>query len=146
MTTKAQEIFIKTAQEKFSFLLDKGFKGPFLVDNWPYNTAVLFVGTNVALECVLDEKDDFVGCYVLKVINGQPAQGALRTKQGEVVGFLLHAWVSTQTKIPEHFFTKVPRNASLENSISISLENDLRLLKEYGQKIIEDNPDIFPNM
>ena len=35
MTTRTQEVFIKLAEEKFSFLLEKGFIGPVLREVWP---------------------------------------------------------------------------------------------------------------
>lgn len=63
MTNKTQNMFIKTVEKKFSFLLEKAFKGPILHYKWP-QTKINYIGRNVALEFVLDEKDYFVGCYL----------------------------------------------------------------------------------
>ena len=143
MTTRAQEVFVKSTQEKFSFLLEKGFRGPVLRDDWP-QTKVYFIGRSIALECVLDEKDFFVGCYIGKVIDGQPAQVHAVNNLGVRVRSLLHTWVSEQVDIPDSFYTKLSRQMSWEEQIPIRLDNDQRLLKEYGQSIIEDSPDVFP--
>lgn len=143
MTTNTQDVFVKTAEEKFSFLLDKGFKGPFLRYAWPISK-IYYIGRNVALECVLDEKDYYVGCYISKAINGQPVQTHALNDQGVPVRYLLHAWVSTHVSIPASFYTRVSRKMSRDEQIPIFLDTNLRLLKEYGQKIIDDSPDIFP--
>lgn len=93
---------------------------------------------------MLDEKDNFVGCYISKVISGQPAQ-AHAFDQGVRVRYLIHTWISDQINIPASFYTKVSRKMNQEEEIPILLDNNLRLLKEYGQKIIEDSPGIFPD-
>jgi hypothetical protein len=143
MTTRTQEVFIKVTEEKFSFLLEKGFTGPVLREVWP-ETMIYYIGRNVAIECVLDEKDFFAGCYICKVVAGQPVQVHAKNELGVRVRFLLSAWVTEQTDIPDSFYKKVSRKMSREEEIPIYLDNNQRMLQEYGQIIIDDSPNIFP--
>lgn len=143
MMTRTQEVFIKVTEEKFSFLLEKGFTGPVLREVWP-ETMIYYIGRNVAIECVLDEKDFFAGCYISKVVGGQPVQVHAKNKLGVRVRFLIHTWVTEQSDVPDSFYKKVSRKMTWEEVIPIRLDNDQRMLQEYGQIIIDDSPDIFP--
>lgn len=145
MKATLQSVFQQSVREQFSFLVDEfHFKGPFYHE-YPYigRTEIVFLASNVAVECVLDEKDDFVGCYVSKVIDGEIASPGLRDTNGMIVRKLLSTLAPAGVGSTTHpLFTRVTGLGLLER-IPVKLSDEARVLKLYGKSVLTDSHGIF---
>jgi hypothetical protein len=63
------------ASKTFAFLVEEyGFAPPRLEINDKINFAfVTFLGRNLAVECILDEREEDITCKIARVIGGKPA-------------------------------------------------------------------------
>src|SRR5207249_11855553 len=76
MTLELTKIFFDECSKAFGFLVtEHGFKPPTLeVNRLIHFATVTFMGTNLALECIFDERDAWVEFNVASVVNGEKAQ------------------------------------------------------------------------
>ena len=76
MTLELTKIFFDECSKAFGFLVtEHGFKPPTLeVNRLIHFATVTFMGTNLALECIFDEREAWVEFKVARVVNGEKAQ------------------------------------------------------------------------
>jgi len=141
MKTGLQRLFLEEVHENFGFLQPK-FKGPSpQLDAKTGIFFVVFIGANLAIEFILDERDEDIACKISQVVNGQltsyyavDAHGKL--VRGELSNLLLaHG-------IRDKVFTRVT-GLSFRDRIPITLGDYARMLQKYGQMILDDNPEFL---
>lgn len=145
MANSIQQLFLKTIREKLAFLVEEhGFSGPysnFGPEDELYVYSVWFMGKNLAIEFNLDWRDRAIDCYVVRLVDGKKPLGWFVNEQGERIRNDLAAWIRGRG-INERLFIRVTRLA-LEEQIPIQINDYARMLKKFGQPILEDRADIF---
>ena len=128
----------------FAFLSsDYGFAAPQLeVDGSISVATVTFRGHNVAVQLVLDERDDDIDCIIARVTNGVVTKHFARDEAGALVREPLFAMV-TRKGARGSAFTRVS-GLSLEQRIPITLADFAQMLKTKGKDILADSPSVFP--
>jgi hypothetical protein len=129
------------ASRTFGFLVkDYSFAPPQLeVDNKINFATVTFMGKNVALECILDEREADITCKVARVVDGKKTphyavdENGVRVREG-----LFH--LLTRRGVREKLFTNVG-GLELREKIRIGLADFMQMLKKHGQDILADSPD-----
>jgi len=139
MKTELQRLFLEEVQKNFDFLPPR-FKGPFVSEGYCSLKAVFF-GDNLAIELVLDEREDDISCYIARVINGELAPHGFVGPNGKRVrGLLRHL-------LREHGIRgnlSVPvAGLSLKERIPVTLAGLARILREYGLMILNDDPEFL---
>ena len=144
MATELQQLFFDVVQNSFSVLLNGRFKGPYLESNHRIGqTRVVYLGENLALELILDERDEDVSCFVTKMINGQPSSVWKYDDEGRLVRDHLTALLRRHVGEPAlSLFTRVT-GMELEDRIPITVGDYARMVQVYGQHIINDDPSLF---
>jgi hypothetical protein len=136
MGAELRQMFLKEIQKNFGFLQPK-FKGPFLSEEY-CSLKVVFLGDNLAIELVLDEREEDISCYTARVIDGKPAPHGFIGPQGKRVRELL------RHLLREHGIRgnlSIPvAGLSLKERIPITLAGLARILREYGRKVLDDDP------
>jgi len=142
MTLELTKIFFDECSKAFGFLVtEHGFKPPTLeVNRLIYFATVTFMGTNLALECIFDEREAWVEFKVARVVNGKKAQDYAVDQTGNRVRDSLFLMLQkrgvrklglksehlAEQKIPEMFRIKLNAYGSL--------------LRKYGKDILADSP------
>jgi hypothetical protein len=146
MKTELRQFFFEAVQENFSWLLAKGrFQAPYIDVNQEISwlTTVVYLGENLALQLVLDERDEDVGCFVAKVVNGRPADAWKYDNHGNMVrGYLTTLLQRHATEDILSMFTRVP-GKPLKERIPITLGDYALMIQSYGQHLINDDPTFF---
>lgn len=137
MKTELQKFFFEEVQKNFGFLQPK-FKGPFIEEGY-YSLEVVFLGNNLAIELVLDEREDDISCYIARVIEGKPAPHGFVDPQGKRVRWRLSSLLLAHG-IRDKIFTPVS-GLSLREQIPIALGDYVSMLKKYGKKVLDDDPE-----
>lgn len=141
MKTELQRLFFEEVQKNFSFLQPK-FRGPFpQLDIRTGIFTVVFIGTNLAVEFILDERDEDIACKISRVINGQPTPYYAVDPQGKLVREELSNLLLAHG-IRGKVFTPVS-NLSLRERIPITLGDYARMLQKHGQKVLDDDPEFL---
>lgn len=141
MKTELQRLFFEEVQKNFSFLQPK-FRGPFpRLDIRTGVFTVVFIGTNLAVEFILDERDEDIACKISRVINGQPTPYYAVDPQGKLVRGELSNLLLAHG-IQDKVFTPVA-GLSLRERIPITLGDYVRMLQKYGQKVLDDDPEFL---
>lgn len=138
MLTELRKLFYEVVLKEFDFVtMTSKFRGPYIVkDNYYFEVA--FIGKNLAIELVFEERDEAISCYIARMIEGQPAQDFAVDKAGKRVrGYLYHLLIAWGVHWPR--FTKVT-GLSLKEMIPIVLRDYAQMLKEHGQMVMEDVP------
>lgn len=137
MKTELQRLFFEEVKKNFEFLRAK-FKGPFpQLDEKTGIFHVLFIGSNLAIEFILDERDEDIACKILRVVDGQPTSYYAidsygRRVRGELANLLmLHG-------VRDKLFRQVT-GLSLKDQIPIILGDYARMLQRYGQMVLDDD-------
>lgn len=145
MSSEIPKLFFETIQEKFAFLVSMyGFKGPcsnFKSDDELYLYKVWFIGKNLSIEFNLDWRDQAIDCYIVRIINGNRADGWSANENGERTRSDLLTWIRSKG-IGDRLLTQVT-GLSFEEQIPIEIGDYAFMLKNYGHAILEDKPDIF---
>lgn len=138
MKSDIQRRFIEEIEKRFGFLKPT-FRGPFLgLDAKEGILYVYFVGPNLAVEFILDERDEDIACKISRVIDGKLSPYYAVDHQGKLLRAEL--WELLRARgIREKMLTSV-EGLSLEEQISIALNDYARMLQKYGQMVLEDNP------
>ncbi|MGB9872787.1 MAG: hypothetical protein ACPLYD_14170 [Anaerolineae bacterium] len=139
MKTELQRLFLEEVQKNFGFLRPK-FKGPLISEGY-LSLTVAFVGENLAIEFVLDERDEDVSCYIARVIEGKPAPFWSVDPQGKRVRGHFYALL-VDHGFRGKLFT-VPPGLSFREQIPIILAGYKQALQEYGKKVLEDDPEFL---
>ena len=141
MDQQLADYFFDEASRAFDFLVkDYSFAPPQLeVDNKINFATVTFMGRNLALECILDEREADVSCKVARVSGGKKTpyyavdDNGVRVREG-----LFH--LLQRRGVRESLFTKVG-GLELRERIRITLGDFAQMLKKHGQNILADAPD-----
>ncbi len=143
MNTELQRLFFEAVQKNFNFLLAEGkFKVPYPeLDARTGIFAVVFMGTTLAVEFILDERDEDISCRVSRMINGQPALDYAIDGHGKLMRASLYRLISAHG-IQNQLLTSL-KGLTLKNRIPIQLEGYAKMLKAYAQMVIDDNPEFL---
>lgn len=132
--------FYEEAKKAFSFLVEKhSFGDPVLTIDEAIGFAIVtFMGKNLAIECLLEEREADIDCEVARVIDGKKTLHYQCDDRGNLVRdgvYLLLLRRGIRAKL----FTKVT-GLSLREKIPIILSDFARMLQQYGRDILEDSP------
>ena len=132
--------FFEQVSKVFNFVVrEHNFAPPQIEMNEKINfTFVTFMGKNIAIECVLDEREADVDCKISRVINGKKVAHYAVDDKGVRVREGLHNLLR-QRGVRERLFTKVGE-LELRAQIKITLADFAQMLKKYGQDILSDSP------
>ncbi len=139
MKTELQRLFLEEVQKNFGFLQPK-FKGPFVSEGY-CSLKVVFLGDNLAIELVLDEREKDISCYIARVIEGNPApHGFVDPVHGRIRGHFY-------SLLLEHGFRgklfTLPPGLSIKDQIPLILSGYASALKKYGQRVLDDDPEFL---
>ena len=139
MSDQVASVFFSEVSKRFSFLVDEfGFCLPLLEIDETINFAfAVFLGKNLSIEFILDERESDVTCKIGRVINGKRTDRYEVDDQGELVRDYLSNMLRRRG-IPTGF-TSV-KGLSLLQMIPVTLTDFERLLRKYGSDILADSP------
>ena len=140
MDQQLAEYFFAEAATTFDFLVkDYSFAPPELEVNNRINFAtVTFMGTNLAVECILDEREADIDCKIARVINGQKTSDyAVDDKGVRVREGLFH--LLRRRGIQGPLFRK-SGGLDINDAIKITLSDFAQMLKQHGGDILADSP------
>lgn len=143
MKTELQQLVFEVVQKDFGFLPAEGkFKGPYPeLDAKTGVFTVMYMNTELAVEIILDERDEDISCKVSRMIDGQPALDYAVDAHGRLVrGSLFH--LLRAHGIRDKLFTRVT-GLTLKDRIPITLRDYARMLQTYAQMVLDDNPEFL---
>ncbi len=140
METELQRAFYEIIRANFGFLLADGrFRGPLsTLDSKTGVFTVMYTGTNLAVELTLDERDEDIGCFIARTIDGRPSL----EYDVDDYGKLVRASVTRVLRamgVRDRLFTRVT-GLPLNDRILITLRDYERILLTYGQMVLADDP------
>jgi hypothetical protein len=135
MNRQLANFSFEEASKTFAFLVDEyGFAPPRLEINDKINFAfVIFLGKNLAVECILDEREEDITCKIARVIGGKPAvdyaidDNGVRVREG-LYNLLVRRGVRGQLITPV-------RGLEFRERIKIKLADCAQMLRKHGQDI-----------
>ena len=141
MDQQLANYFFEEAARIFGFLVKEySFAPPQLDINDRINFAtVTFQGHNLALECILDEREQDVDCKVARVVNGRKTEhyavdgNGVRVREG-----LFH--LLRRRGAPDSALSRT-KGLELHDKITTVLDDFARMLKQFGPEILADSPD-----
>jgi hypothetical protein len=143
MNSELLRIFEGQTLRLFAFLSsDYGFSAPQLeVDGSIPVATVTYRGQQVAVQLVLDERDDDIDCRIAIVTNGVVTKYFARDEGGALVREPLYAML-TRKGARGSAFTRVS-GLPLEKRIPITLADFARMLRTEGRDILADSSSVF---
>lgn len=143
MNSELLETFRSQAEELFLFLsYEHGFTGPQLtIDERLSLTTITFKKRNLAVQLIFDERGEDIDCKVARVISGRVTECYARDETGALVRESIVSILSRKG-VRSRLFTNVS-GISLGKRILITLEDFARMLREYGEDILNDSPSVF---
>jgi hypothetical protein len=141
MDQKLSNYFFREAAMAFDFLVKNySFAPPQLdVDNKINFTTVTFMGKNLAVECIFDEREVDIDCKIARVIDGQKTSHYAVDDKGnrvrEGVFHLLH-----RRGINERLFTPT-KELDVDGKIKTTLNDFAQMIRKHGRNILADSPD-----
>lgn len=143
MANELLSIFERVVTQEFSFLPATGkFKGPY--SELDQNTGIFMVryfGRHLVVQLLLDRRDQDISCKIAKVVFGHETQDYSVDKEGNIVREHLSVLIKRSRNVTPQF-TKVT-GLTLAEQIPLTIKDYARMMKEYGQSIIEDDVNIF---
>jgi hypothetical protein len=141
MDQELANYFFDEASRAFEFVVkDYSFAPPQLeVDNKINFATVTFMAKNLALECILDEREEDITVKVALVVNGKKTphyavdDNGIRVREG-----LFH--LLSRRGVRDRLFRNVG-DLALREKIRITLADFAQMLKNYGEDILADSPD-----
>lgn len=132
--------FFEETSKAFGFVVNEhSFDAPqLLVDDQINFAFVTFMGKNLAIECILDEREDDVSCKIARVIDGRKTIHYAVDERGERVRESLYSLL-VRRGIRERLFTKVG-GLALREKIKITLNDFASMLKKHGAEVLNDSP------
>lgn len=140
MDKQLANYFFDEVSKSFVFLVtEHAFAFPQLQIDDKINFAfVTFMGKNLAIECILDEREEDVDCKISRIVNGKKTTHyatdniGLRVREG-LFNLLRRRGVR------EHLFTRI---AGLEfrEQIKVILMDFAKMLRKHGKEILADSP------
>ena len=140
MNIKLANYFREHVQRVFSFLVSEyGFEPPVLViDDRIHFAFVTYMGKNLAIELILDEREEDVDCKIARVLEGQKTHHYERDDEGVLVRTGLYTLLVARG-LPEQFFRGVG-GLDLCARIPRMLEDFATMLRKHSQEILRDSP------
>ena len=132
--------FLADCERVFSFLTTEySFPPPVReVDSSIAFANVAFVGTHVAIEFILDDRDQDISCMISIVNNGSRTKAFERDETGKKVREYLSAWLLARG-VRSRLFTPTTQMAFGEQ-IPVVLADFARMLREHGAEVLNDRP------
>ena len=142
MGKQLAKYFFDQVSEKFRFLPDQyGFTGAKLrIDERIHFAFATYVGTNIAIEFVLDEREEDVTCEIARVLKEEPTfliADTTRAGCREYLTSILH-----RKGVRESLFRETGR-LSLDERIPLVLEDFAHALHKYCSDILSDLPTVL---
>ena len=143
MDQELAQFFFEEASRVFAFLVSgHSFSGPVLqVDETIHFTTVTFIGKNLAIECILDEREGDVECKVARAANGTTTKHYAVDEAGVRVRESL-AHLLRRRGIKDPLFTPIGK-VDLRHYITRTLQDFAFMLKKHGQDILENSPAVL---
>lgn len=144
MNTQLANYFFAEASQVLAFVVSKhGFSAPVLeIDDRIAFAYVTFMGTHLAIECSLDEREGDVACVIARVVNGRKSTYLDATDGRDDRGMRIREHLSVLLRrkgVRERLFTRVGGLEAAER-ISVTLRDFALMLEKYGRAILEDSP------
>lgn len=138
MDEKIARMFLDEAARAFSPVLGGVFAPPTLeIDESIQFATVTFLGKNLALECILDPREEDIDCKVARVIDGRKTAHYAVDEHGTRVREGL-APMLRRKGVRGPLFRTV-KGRSLEERIPITLEDFARMLAAHGADVLADS-------
>ena len=139
MDQQLAEFFFAEASRTFGFLVkDYSFAPPDLEGNNKIDFAtVTFMGKNLAVECILDEREADITCKIARVIDGKKTsdyavdENGVRVREG-----LFH--LLQRRGVGEGLFRKTG-GLELHDKIKTTLSDFAQMLEKHGGDILADS-------
>jgi hypothetical protein len=96
------------------------------------------MGRNLAVELILDQRDEDIDCKIVKVVNGKKADAYDIDDRGRRVREGL-ANLLMRRGVREPLFTKVGK-LNLREQIPITVRDFATMLRRHGQDVLADSP------
>ena len=131
--------FFEEASKAFAFLVDEySFAAPQIESNENIDfTIVTFLGKHLAIECILDQREDDIDCKVARVINGKKTshysvdENRVRVREG------LYSLLRRQG-VRDRLFRRV-QGLELRERIKVTLSDFAEMLRQHGNAILSDS-------
>ena len=139
MNKKLANYFFQEVSKAFAFVVtDHSFAPPSLDLDHSINFAtVTFMGNNLAIECIFDEREADVSCKVARVIDGKKTLHYAVDDQGVLVRESLSSLVERHGRVPK--FTNAG-TLDLPQQIRITLGDYAKMLKD-APELLADSPN-----
>jgi hypothetical protein len=143
MKTELQRLFFEVVEKDFGFMLAEGkFKGPFPeLDARTGIFTVVFAGTNLAVELILDERDEDISCKVSRMVNERPAIDYAVDSHGRLVRASVSQLLRARG-IRDVLFTWVT-GLTVKDQVPITLGDYARMLQAHAPMVLDDDPDFL---
>lgn len=140
MTPELTQAFFDECSKAFAFLVaDHGFKPPTLDVTVHYAT-VTFLGKNLAIEWIFEEREAWIEGKVAQVINGAPAEDYAVDNDGNRVREHLFLMLKRRGVSDSGLKSQRLSSKSMPEMFRIKLTTYAALLQQYGQDIVSDSP------
>ncbi len=147
MLNETAPVFLNECVDALGFLTEEyGFSKPeVIIDQKIYFIFVTFYKQKLAIECSYDLRDEDTSIRVEKLENGKKPDCWRINKKGEVCSeylpeLLIARGVRDLKFDPIESFSNLPK---YQAEMKQSLLRDARILKKYGQDILNDSLEIF---
>lgn len=139
MNEQLAEFFFQEASKSFAFLVtENSFALPQLqIDNKINFAFVTFMGKNVAIECILDEREADVDCKIARVIEGRKTIHYAVDEDGKRVRESLFTLLRRRG-IRDRLLSRVT-GLNPYDAIPISLRDFARMLSKHGDEVLSDS-------
>lgn len=139
--------FLEEAAKAFAFVVtEHSFAAPRLEVNDEINFAfVTFMGTHLAIECSLDEREGDVACTIARVIDGKRATHRDAIDERDEHGARVREYLSKLLErrgVRERLFTLIG-GGTLRERIQITLADFARMLSKHGREVLNDSPTVL---
>jgi hypothetical protein len=135
--------FVEEATKAFGFMTrENAFEGPTAeINDEIHFVYVTFMGRHVAVECILDEREEDIDCKVVLVVQGRKLSYYEFDPQGRRVRDGLYSLLTRRRTKGLHF--RKVGGLTLRTQIPTTLGDFARMLREHGRDILADSPDVF---
>jgi len=140
MNKQLAKYFFDEASKAFAFLVNEcNFAPPRLEVEESINFAyVTFMGKNLAVECVLDERESDVTCKIARVINGRKTHHYAVDEKGMRVREALSSLLRRRG-VRERIFTQV-QGLEFCDRIKVTLADFAHMLRTHCADVLADSP------
>lgn len=147
-TNKIKDEFLVECSIVLEFLITEyGFEGPEIDDRYPAYVAVSYQKREIAINCSLDVRDEMISFRILRLIEGKKPNAWKVNEKGRVVaGYLTDLLIHRGVR--EFMIENLQDSSGLSKrqaSFRKVLLSQTRLLKKYGQDILNGSASIFEN-